>query len=732
MGSLVTRQIGALFNGVSQQPATLRLPSQCEEQVNVYSSIVDGVRKRPPFEHVARLSTGSLESAFMHTINRDTLERYIVVITDGDLKVFDTFDGTERPVNFPVGKEYLEIPEGMDAADCFAVVTVADYSFIVNRTQLVETKPAPVAPPTHFEHWYYPANWAYAHGGGHIYYNPNTPTWRGTKQTFQDLPAPEDDNPPQNNDLWRIAGHDLNGFGAYHVIRRGGVWEETTSLNGGIGLDEETMPHALVSNADGSFEFTVFPWKVRKVGDNDTNPPPTFVGRPIKDVFFYRNRLGFISDENIILSCAGDYGNFWRTTVTDLLDSDVVDAAVSSTKVSLLQYAVPFNAGLMLFADQSQFQLNAEGALTPSTVSIDTVTEFEMSTRVRPVGIGTDVYFITQSGQYSRVREYFVQPDSSANDANDITQHVPRYLPRDITTLAGNDNEEVLFAVSPQTPKSIWAYKFVWMDATDKAQAAWGEWQIAGEGKVLTVATLENQLYAVIQRADGAYLERCDIQSGAETGDMGRQILLDRLMPTEGVYNGAAENTEFLLPFRVAEEDWPLLRLVYGSGHSAAMGLVDPSQYDIAYQGNETRITVPGDHSGWQWAGLKYEKRYRFSEQFIESRNGAITTGRLMLRTFALYFTDTAYFKTEVAPYGIDPLVETVIPSQLSEFTGKTLGDSALVLNEPVYATGSYAFQVYGDSRVAKVTLVNDSHVQSVFQSAEWEALYHNRARPLG
>ena len=86
--TLISRPLPALFNGVSQQPATLRLESQLEDQVNCLSTVVDGVVKRPPFQMVAKVSDNSLaESAFIHTINRDTTERYIVVITNGNLQV---------------------------------------------------------------------------------------------------------------------------------------------------------------------------------------------------------------------------------------------------------------------------------------------------------------------------------------------------------------------------------------------------------------------------------------------------------------------------------------------------------------------------------------------------------------------------------------------------------------------------------------------------------------------
>ena len=81
---LVSSSIPNLANGVSQQSPSVRLLSQGEEQVNAFSSIISGLRKRPPTEHMADLITnaGSSDEYFIHTINRDINERYLVLATN--------------------------------------------------------------------------------------------------------------------------------------------------------------------------------------------------------------------------------------------------------------------------------------------------------------------------------------------------------------------------------------------------------------------------------------------------------------------------------------------------------------------------------------------------------------------------------------------------------------------------------------------------------------------------
>ena len=135
---LVSSSIPNLINGVSQQPPALRLESQAEAVVNCMPSSVEGLKKRPPFSNVAKLFSGTAGTGrpLVTAVDRDGSVRYIVVITDGDLKVFG-LDGAEQTVAFPDGKSYLDVANTSDPANKFRLTSIADYSFINNREKTV-------------------------------------------------------------------------------------------------------------------------------------------------------------------------------------------------------------------------------------------------------------------------------------------------------------------------------------------------------------------------------------------------------------------------------------------------------------------------------------------------------------------------------------------------------------------------------------------------------------------
>ena len=133
---LISSSIPNLINGVSQQPAALRLASQCEQMVNCMASPVEGLRKRPPAQHIAKLFNGSAGAGrpFTTIVDRDGTIKYLVLIQDNAIKVFG-LDGSTKTVTTPDGTSYLDITG--EPSSTFRVASVADYTFIVNREKTV-------------------------------------------------------------------------------------------------------------------------------------------------------------------------------------------------------------------------------------------------------------------------------------------------------------------------------------------------------------------------------------------------------------------------------------------------------------------------------------------------------------------------------------------------------------------------------------------------------------------
>lgn len=752
---LLNRAIPALYNGVSQQPATMRMPSQAEAQINAWSTVVDGVRPRPPFQHVAKLSTSDLSSACLHIINRTATQRYAVVITNGDLKVYD-FAGNAKTVSFPNGKAYLSASTpNVD----FAATSVADYTFIVNKTVNVTMDSAGAdtsAQPNNYVSLLTAINAAdIAAAIGNPFSsalrnqyppNPTAGTLKGSVQSFDFLPG----NPsakagtpaPVQGDLWQIQGDATSNFTIYYVIYTGGVWNETVAPSLVNQIDATTMPWALVHNADDTFDFVPFSWAPRRVGDETTNPNPSFVGRTINDVFFYQNRLSMLDGENCVCSAAGDFGNYYRLTVTQLLDDSVMDEGASETSVTSMNFAVPFATGLMIFSDQTQFRLVTplDGTFSPTTVSLQVATKYLCSTTVRPIMLGSDVYFISEDDSYAHLREYFVKLSFTGQiqtTAEDTTAHVPSYIPKGVYMLAGSLQHDAAFLATAAQPSRLYVYKFMWSSETEKAQSCWNYWELGAGNQVLQAAGLDDYLWAVIKRNDGTYLEKMSLAVGANVGLTDNKgnlydLNLDRRVITTGVFTGSPSNfTTFTLPYTPSMAEQSSIRIILGASFSTSGAMLDPSTYTFP-SGNTVR--VPGDfHTGSVFVGYNYEFSHLFSQQYMLNQNNvAVLSGRLTLRNWLMSYVKAAFFEVAVDSYGNDnPNTVQFVPASVAAYSGMTIGEAALIIGSPNFRTGTATFGVFGDSNEATVELLNDTPYPCAFFEAEWEAEYTNRGRTI-
>lgn len=535
----------------------------------------------------------------------------------------------------------------------------------------------------------------------------------GTVQKFENLPA---DAAVGAN--YKITGSADAGFTTYYVAKAAdGTWNETVVPDVNSYIDPATMPHALVRQADGTFLFAPFTWQQRRVGDKVSNPDPTFIGRPIRDVFFYANRLGFLADETVMFSVAGDYSDFWRRTVLDYVQSDALAVSATTTDVATLDYAVPFNDGIMLFSGQRQFSLtNGDNGLSADTVEIKPVTNYLMSRNVRPAPIGSQVYFASDSGGNVQLQEYTRQEGSDSTDAAEVTAHVPGLVPAGITQLvAAPDLNSVIVLRSGHA--DAYPYQFFW-NGNEKVQSAWRTWDFEG-GQVISGTYFDGKLSMLMKRGSNFSIEAMDLRPTARTLNQGTLIHLDRSVTLTGTYDPIANRTVFTFPYSYDPTKVTLIRGT-ASPHpdSLMLGVRFDGATSVSVPGNETGFTVTG--------GETYGFRFQFSRQYpLDYQGRPLTTGRLQITNFSVVYTDTGFFQTEVKPYGPD--VMGVTPS-VTNYSGRLLGTASYRLGQITYQSGSHTFSVGADAKLATIAITSRSPYPLTLVSAEWEGKFFNRA----
>lgn len=692
---LMTDTIPQFFNGVSQQAPNLRRVSQVEDQINCVSSITEGVLPRPQTNHLAKVFDGLIGNAFIHTINRDTDERFIVILKDEEIVVYD-LEGNEMTVTYPAGTDYLS---SVSPRQDFEAYTVKDYTFIVNKTIITaENTVTPAGVLT------------------------------GTVQQFSDLATAH--AAAAANTYFKIEGDAGSAFDSYYVEKT----QENTGTASDVytevadprltsdNFDEATMPHQLVRTGPTTFEFQVIPWVARAAGDAVSNPHPSFTGNTISDLFIYRNRFGFLSGDNVILSESGanNFFNFFRTTVTQLLDSDPIDVSANNTRVADLKYAVPFTDSLLLFSEQTQFEMGSDDILTPKTVEISPTTEFVASMKARPVLAGRNVYFAVERTEYTGLREYFVDVDNKGNDAADITKHVPRYIPKNVFKIVPSSNEDTLFVLTDEEIDAIYVYQWFWAQTgqgLDKLQSAHHKWKLGEGASILNIDLIDNTLFVLVERDGETFLESIDLTTSKKDAGLNYQVRLDRRLELTGSYSAGTGLTTWTLPFET-DEDAVVVR---GAEFSENTGL----QVLNTSQPTPSTVVATGDHSEDScFIGFEYYKGFTLSPIYIRSASQGGTPiarlgGRLQLRNIKFFYNDSSLFKVDVTPKARDTYTRQFTPA---------IGSNESVIGMSIPQDGVFSVSVMSKADTTLITIYSTSFLPFAITSAEWEGFYHSSA----
>ena len=496
--------------------------------------------------------------------------------------------------------------------------------------------------------------------------------------------------------------------------------------------------------------------------------------KTINDVFFFKNRLGFVTDTSVIFSEADNYFNFFRTTTQQLLDSAPIDVGLSHTKVAILQHAIPFQEKLMLFSKQSQFVLRGADILSPKTVAISPVTEYDISDSVEPVALGNYIYFTFKRNDFEGMYEYFVDNNTEVFDAEEVTQQVPKYIPNNVRKIAGSQQENTICVGVDSDLKTLYVYKYFWSNK-EKVQSAWMKFTF--DRDVVGFDFIDSKLYMITKDTEGLHLEFLTLEDGLKDEGLAYPLLLDsRVDGTEvtvAAYDTSTKKTRISnIPYNVSlGTDIEIYTKI---GTLRAITMVNDTTVDVtgalaSYVSNggtiykcETTHTAPSSFvavdtsvtpnvtywsvstdvtSAPTWSsgnfynndkyfviGKPYNMTYRFSDQSLKQpteRGGRSASDYTYqtIRNGSINYADTGHFVVEVTPEYRDTYKYVFNP----DITGANL-----LLNEFVPQDGHFRFAVQGQPDKVTIEVKSDSALPCKLLAAEFESMVVPRSRRYG
>ena len=503
--------------------------------------------------------------------------------------------------------------------------------------------------------------------------------------------------------------NNLDGAGSWSECAKPGITKTLTN-----------MPLVIQRTATTTFTVKQFTYEDRRVGDENTNPMPTFVGKRINKVLFFRNRLALLAGENVILSRPGTLGtpDFFIESALTVSASDPIDIPAASMFPSDIFDGIEINAGLLVFSTNQQFLLSTDDTvLNPDTAKLRSVSTFNYNKDIPPISLGTTISYLDNSGKFSRLNEMANTSREGEPDVVEISKLVPTLLPKDLD-LFTNSRENSLILIGKTNSDTVFGYKYLAI-GDRRQQQAWFKWKL---NNPLLYHFIINDEYFFLDTDNflqSIKLVQADTDPTITQDDILYQIHLDNhTTVTGGVYNASTNLTTF-----TNQSDW--IDQVTSPNYSLAIIDLNTNSTRLARYALPTVIngddfTVPGDWSTGSFTiGYLYEYLVKFPRIYPKKISGeksfADVNSSLILHRLKLHFGKIGLYETTLTRVGKSDYTEVYESSLLDEYD---------VSDAPYLEEYIKTIPVYEKNKNVDITLKSSHPAPATLRAMAWEGDY--------
>ena len=496
-----------------------------------------------------------------------------------------------------------------------------------------------------------------------------------------------------------------------------GSWVECAKPGVKTTIDPAKMPITIQRVSATTFHVDHFDWKLRDVGDETTNADPSFIGKPINRVLFWRNRLVLLSGENAIISRPGDFGNFWVNTALAVSNSDPIDIACSSSFPSDLWDGIEMTDGLLIFSTDQQFLLTtSDSTLTPETAKMVSVATYNFNKKISPISLGPTIAYIDNSGQFSRLFEVANISQTREPDVADQTKVVSRLLPSDIDLLS-NSRENSTIIIGKAGTDTVFGYRY-YSVGQRRLQSAWFKWKLVNPIKYQFI--IDDAYYFVdednfLQKIN--FVQASDDPSLIEN-DNNYLLHLDNYTSISGgSYSASTNKTTFTA-------SW-LSSVTTPNGD---LCLIDDDEA-VARSGNYTKpsisgttITADGDWSGITIkVGYLYDYKIEFPKFYVKKSAGELTvsdvSASLTLHRIKLALGRVGLYESILSRVGKTDYTELYESTPTNSYSGNAL---------PYVMEKIQTIPVYERNENVSLTVKSTHPSPATIRALSWEGDYSN------
>ena len=581
----------------------------------------------------------------------------------------------------------------------------------------------------------------------------------GTVGTIPELPI----NPKAPNVPVGIAVKPAGNVAASMYFEIGGydtedkdIWTEVAGYGEAYKLNSSTMPHGIVRNTSPtSFKFTndlnseANDWLPREVGNSTSSPMPEFVGKTINQLTVFQKRLTLLSGDRVIMSRTDNVFSFWRTTASQLLNSDPVSIGSIANEDTVFEHITSHNKDILIFSKTGQYKISGGVVLTPTTAAMVRVSTYETDTNAAPVSNGVDVYYPFHDTSNSiGINRFSVRNDETRQDVSQsITKHIQGYLKGTVKLLHAIPNLGIIFVVMTHNDTDT-IYIGEWNRGTgEDFTVAWGKWTTPLNGAVSTINIVEGtKLVLTYSWQNSLIIVNMDLQESTSAIDT-NAVYLDNRRTLTNV------NTEIQLPplytstalVVVGGPDSPFPNQIIphrrgGSTNPVLTGAFDdaydPTAYDFGALADAVVLDIDM-HGGSVILGVMYDSTYIPAQPYIKDESGNIQSqAQITVMNWKLSLSTpktsrlTSGYAEEAEPYTL-PQVTVDINSPVRTYPTLEFNERGSTTSPRVHYDGYQLFNIPYRQKVGRADVIirANSYSPVTLTELEWYGTYTNKGR---
>ena len=460
-----------------------------------------------------------------------------------------------------------------------------------------------------------------------------------------------------------------------------------------------------------TFTIKQFTYADREVGDDTTNPLPSFKGKRVNKVLFFRNRLAFLAGENVVLCRPGTLGkpDFFSETALTVSANDPIDIACSSTFPSELFDGIDINTGLVVFSTNQQFLLSSDDTvLNPDTAKLRSISAFNYNKDIPPISLGTTLAYIDNSGKFSRFNEMANIQREGEPSIVEQSKVVPTLLKKDLDLITNSrENNMVFLAKAYDTSCEVVGFRY--LNVGDKRQqSAWFKWRL---NRPIVYHFVINDEYFYLDQdyfLQSVRLVQTESDPSILQDNVDFLLHLDNhITISGGSYDSTNNTTTFSNLGWLSSVQTPAYPLVVIDTNTASDRVGRYAKATIS----GTSFTVPGNWSGVTlFAGYLYEYKVIFPTFFVTRTAGQSTqsdvNSSLVVHRVKFHFGKIGLYETTLKRVGKPDYTEIYESTELDEYD---VSDAPyleeFVKTVPVYEKNSNVDIELKSSHPAPVTL---------------------------